>query len=73
MTEATYTVFKAPAPTGWVCPVCGAANAPWVSQCPCRNGGYSYTPVPYLDPPPMPEPPFIVTCHSGVDRLTPTC
>ena len=21
--------------TGWVCPVCGRANAPWVGQCPC--------------------------------------
>lgn len=20
---------------GWVCPLCGRANAPWISQCPC--------------------------------------
>lgn len=21
---------------GWVCPLCGRANAPWLSQCPCQ-------------------------------------
>lgn len=21
---------------GWVCPLCGRANAPWVNQCPCK-------------------------------------
>ena len=29
---------------GWVCPVCGNVNAPWVASCPCggRNN-YSIT------------------------------
>ena len=22
---------------GWVCPVCGKANAPWASQCTCKG------------------------------------
>ena len=21
---------------GWVCPLCGRANAPWLNQCPCQ-------------------------------------
>lgn len=21
---------------GWVCPLCGRANAPWLGQCPCQ-------------------------------------
>jgi len=23
-------------PVGWVCPVCGCGNAPWVDQCDCN-------------------------------------
>jgi hypothetical protein len=23
---------------GWECPVCGSGNAPWLRQCPCKNG-----------------------------------
>lgn len=28
---------------GWVCPVCGAGLAPWVSVCPCMNKGLEIT------------------------------
>ena len=32
-----------PAPQGWVCPVCGAANAPHVNQCPCAPVRYVWS------------------------------
>lgn len=22
---------------GWVCPICGRVNAPWVPECPCKG------------------------------------
>ena len=41
---------------GWVCPVCGKANAPWVSQCTCKGK----LPVPC-------EP----TCNIGTPSVSP--
>lgn len=41
---------------GWVCPVCGKANAPWVSQCTC-NGKL---PAPYK-----------ITCNTGTPSVSP--
>lgn len=41
---------------GWVCPVCGKANAPWASQCTCKGK----LPVPY-------EP----TCNTGTTSVSP--
>ena len=41
---------------GWVCPVCGKVNAPWVSQCTCKGK----LPVPY-------EP----TCNTGTTSVSP--
>ena len=41
---------------GWVCPVCGKANAPWVSQCTCKGK----LPVPC-------EP----TCNTGTTSVSP--
>ena len=40
-----------PAPQGWICPSCGRANAPFVSQCPC------YVQAPPSYPPWWPWPP----------------
>jgi hypothetical protein len=37
-TSKTYTINKQSKvfkQYGWVCPLCGRANAPWISQCPC--------------------------------------
>ena len=33
-TSTSYTI-NPPRQYGWVCPLCGRANAPWVSQCSC--------------------------------------
>ena len=41
---------------GWVCPVCGKANAPWASQCTCKGK----LPVFY-------EP----TCNTGTPSVSP--
>lgn len=27
--------YTAPVQKGWVCPLCGRANAPWLAQCNC--------------------------------------
>lgn len=35
---------------GWVCPVCGKANAPWASQCTCEG---------------KPAAPYEPTCNMG--------
>ena len=40
---------------GWVCPVCGKANAPWASQCTCKGK----LPAPY-------EP----TCNTGTPSIS---
>ena len=29
--------YKPVTPQGWICPRCGRANAPWVSQCGCQG------------------------------------
>jgi hypothetical protein len=28
---------------GWICPKCGRALAPWMSECPCYQGGAAIT------------------------------
>ena len=37
-TSGSYTINMGELPKqyGWVCPLCGRANAPWLSQCPCQ-------------------------------------
>ena len=38
-TSKSYTINEHPKvfkQYGWVCPLCGRANAPWISQCPCQ-------------------------------------
>ena len=33
--------------TGWVCPICGKVNAPWVPNCSCNgNVPWTYNPGP---------------------------
>lgn len=46
---------------GWVCPLCGVVNAPWVEQCHCRNAAQpAWLPVPPVWP--WPSPPYEITC-----------
>lgn len=37
-TGGSYTINMGEPPKqyGWVCPLCGRANAPWLNQCPCQ-------------------------------------
>ena len=35
-TSKSFTI-NPPTQTGWVCPICGAGLAPWVSRCPCQD------------------------------------
>ena len=36
---------------GWVCPLCGKANAPWVSECNCAvPRAPEFYPVPVIGP-----------------------
>ena len=59
---------------GWVCPRCGAVNAPHMQQCPCGGKGQQFVPfypppsLPYW-PPTTPWPgwtyPYVVTCAAN--------
>ena len=52
---------------GWVCPICGGVNAPWVARCPCEGKCLTYTTLtPQYQPPydtgdPLPPEP-VTTC-----------
>ena len=48
--------FLSPIPTGWKCPVCGKVNAPWVQQCPCAGGPFTYPTCPPVTLPPETTP-----------------
>ncbi len=37
--------------TGWICPRCGKANAPWVATCRCADSTKSPWPVAPVRPP----------------------
>lgn len=37
---STYEYHEMSAQQGWQCPICGAVNAPWAMQCPCRGSHF---------------------------------
>ena len=36
-TGYSHTYYEMPPQQGWVCPLCGCANAPWLPSCPCST------------------------------------
>lgn len=39
--------FNSPSNHGWICPVCGRVNAPWVAQCFCNHEDIKVSPCTY--------------------------
>lgn len=52
--------------TGWVCPLCGRANAPWVTSCACVSA-VPVAPQPYPYPwwPTSTHDPVTIYCGGG--------
>ena len=39
--------FNSPSNHGWICPVCGRVNAPWITKCPCSPADIKLNPCTY--------------------------